>query len=123
VVVLPRLRQRTGGLPRSHTWDRYAESTSALTSQPILRHPAAYGFHPLRVGGHAMTILLDGRYGLEGLTGLSPRHKAQQVSVPIATVPAPMTQGLSRMAWAAAGATAAGLAGAPHPSSRVPCSP
>ena len=53
------------------------------------------------------------RYGLEGLTGLSPRHKAQQVSVPIATVPAPMTQGLSRMAWAAAGTTPAGLAGAP----------
>jgi len=30
----------------SHTCDRYAETTSALTSQPILRDPAAYGFHP-----------------------------------------------------------------------------
>ena len=30
----------------SHTCDRYAETTSALTSQPILRDPAAYGFYP-----------------------------------------------------------------------------
>ena len=30
----------------SHTCDRYAETTSALTWRPILRDPAAYGFHP-----------------------------------------------------------------------------
>src|ERR1035438_1194527 len=53
----------------------------------------------------------ESRYGLEGLTGSSPRHKAQQVSMPIAAPPAPMVQGLLRMALAA-GATSAGLAGA-----------
>jgi len=50
----PRFRRRAPNgqevYLESHTCDRSAETTSALTSQPILRDPTAYGFHPFAGG-------------------------------------------------------------------------
>ena len=55
------------------------------------------------------------RYGLEGLTGLSPRHNAQQVTPTITPVPIPMAQGVFSHGGLPYGV--AGLAASPHRSS------
>ena len=66
-----------------------------------------------------MKVLGRTRPYLEGLTGSSPRHKAQQVIMPTAAIPAPLAQMVFRVRSVAS----AGLAGAPQRSSRVTCSP
>src|ERR1035438_9195833 len=72
--------------------------------------------------GWQMGVLGRTRRYLEGLTGSSPRHKAQQTSMPIAAIPIPLAKVVFSVAIVAL-TPAAGLTGAPHRSSRVTFSP